>query len=446
MKKNIPTIVIVGRPNVGKSLLFNRLIEKRQALVHNAPGMTLDYIGGDLKFDETTRAHLIDTGGVYGEQDKWTPYVKEKMEYACRQADFVVLVTDAQQGKMSGDEEIAAWVRSTIQKEWVVVVNKAEGMEEVTACSDFLSLGCSDMLVVSAKHGTGFKSLKKHLQNSIDQPLLDETPFTDGGMTSVAIVGRPNVGKSSLTNRLLRAPRMVVSKHPGTTRDSVSSVLDDGHKQIKLIDTAGMKRRSAISEWEKLAVVASRRSLKVASCALLVVDAVEGVTHQDKRIAHLIDEAGCALVIIANKADLLPAAKRHAAKQRIIADIACNFTVDCLTVSATTATGFPHKRLLASVHSAAKNANSNFPTSYLNQVLQQALDNNPPHHVGKFRPKLRFMHQSSNSPIRVVIHGNSTDKITATYRRYLINYFGKALSIVGAPIRIAFKTEDNPYV
>lgn len=445
MKKSLPTVVIIGRPNVGKSLLFNRLIGKRQSLVHDAPGMTLDFIEAELELDSTHRLQLIDTGGVFGEQDQWTPYVREKMEYACRHADYILLVTDASQGKISGDTDLALWLRSTLQKNWALVVNKSEGFDETTALSDFLSIGCDDMFAVSAKHGMGFRELKKHLQKSTAHLLtLSDSIETD--LTSVAIVGRPNVGKSSLINRLLRTPRMVVSKHPGTTRDSVSSLLDNGQHTIKLIDTAGMKRRVATSEWEKLAVVASRRSLRVADCAILVVDAEQGVTHQDKRIAHLIDEAGCALVIIANKTDLLPANRRFATKQKIINDIGCNFKVECLMLSATIKSGFPYRRLLASVQASGTSANCHFGTPQLNRILQQAIESNPPKHVGKYRPKLRFVHQIGESPIRLLIYGNSTEKVTAPYRRYLMNYFGQTLSIIGAPIRLSFKTDNNPYV
>lgn len=447
MTDKLPRVVVVGRPNVGKSLLFNRLVGRRLSLVQRDPGMTLDTVEASWQ-----GAVLVDTGGVFGEVDEFSPLVLKKMQGACAAATHLLMVVDAQQGMVAGDAELVQWLRERAQKPWTLVINKAEGMDDATAKADFMRLGQARCFVVSAKQGSGLAGLSEFLRAQLPRQTTDgaDGASMDAAETtpdfSVAVVGRPNVGKSSLTNRLLKTSRMAVSATAGTTRDAVATTLVRGQQRIQLIDTAGMKRKLVRADQEKLAVVAARQKLKEVECAVLVVDMQQGITHQDKRIATLIQEAGTAMLVVANKADLLPPAERQARRQQILAALHCPFRVGCLAVSTTTVRGFPIAKLFSAIATACRHANRRYATAHLNQALQKAITAHPPVHVGAHRPKLRYMLQTGACPLHFVIHGNSTHKISASYHRYLLNFFGEALGIVGAPIRLTYKKDANPYV
>ena len=310
---DLANVVIVGRPNVGKSLLFNRLLRQRHALVHGAPGMTLDFLRERLPLGNGRSVWLADTGGVRGEEDEWTPLISAQMQHAAQDADLFLLVVDGRKGLVSGDAELARALRRR-HTPWWLLVNKAEGMEAAAALADFHQLGSATALTLSAKHGSGLQTLRQQLaENFPPADVVDlatgaeETAAEENKPPSIAVVGRPNVGKSTFINRLLGDARLAVCERPGTTRDKISCELAHPAGNVVLVDTAGIRRRRATAEREKLGVAATRRALAQADCAILMIDLAAGVTYQDKRIAAQIEEAGCALVVVANKADLLPA-------------------------------------------------------------------------------------------------------------------------------------------
>ena len=299
----LPVVVIVGRPNVGKSLLFNRLCGRRAAIVHDAPGMTLDYLMETAVIGDGRAICLIDTGGVSGEQNEWSADILQRMEQAAQQADAVLVVVDAACGGQHGDAELLSMLR----RRWphlprLLLVNKSEGLAEAQACADFYAFK-EDMLPVSAKRGGGLTALRQQLTTLLPAADVQQTG------TPLAIVGRPNVGKSTLMNHLLKEDRVVVTDIPGTTRDNVRATLSSSHGEFLLIDTAGMRRRRANAEREKFSVAAAREAIQQAAAVLLVWDMSEGVHHQDKRLAAMIIEAGCGAVLIGNKSDLVPTAR-----------------------------------------------------------------------------------------------------------------------------------------
>ena len=436
-----PEVVIIGRPNVGKSLLFNRLVGQRRSIVHKTPGMTLDILRESVDLGENCRVWLTDTGGVGGGEDEWSGDIRERMRQAADKADLIILVTDARRGQMAGDADLARQLRRQWQAPWVVAVNKAEDMDEEMARADFLSLGAPETLSLSAKRGTGLAELRRHLRR-----LLQPAPAADRpALPSVAVVGRPNAGKSSLINRLLGQSRMIVSERPGTTRDTVFSELELPDGNLTLIDTAGMRRQRASTEWEKLSVAAARRMLHAADCALLVVDLSDGLTHQDKRIAQLAGESDCALVVVANKTDLLPPPARKAAVRRLLDEISPEMIVEVIPLSATGKRSLPKRTLSAALHRALAARQISPSTARLNQLLQEIVARNPPPYRGRVRPKLRYAHPGGERPLRIVIHGNATRRVDPTYRRYLASAFADALRLVGAPVKITLRSEENPY-
>lgn len=296
MNDEAPTLVIVGRPNVGKSLLFNRLLGRRAALVHDEPGMTLDFLSEDFCLPDGRTVNLLDTGGVMGEEDDWTVLVKKQMKLAVERADVLLFVTDARTGPHPGDEELLRFLRRCRPNTpRLLAVNKAEGLSFPEA--DFYALGEEEILSVSAKRGSGLAALLRAVQRmTVDAPTGE---YEDA--LPVAVVGRPNVGKSTLINCMLGDERLVVSERSGTTRDAVKVKWQTAQGCFALIDTAGMRRRRAEGSRERLSVAAAHMALQDAEVAFLVVDLAHGITRQDKRIIGLIDKAGCAVVLLANK-------------------------------------------------------------------------------------------------------------------------------------------------
>ena len=435
----LPVVVIVGRPNVGKSLLFNRLCGRRAAIVHDAPGMTLDYLMETAVIGDGRAICLIDTGGVSGEQNEWSADILHRMEQAAQQADAVLVVVDAVCGGQHGDAELLSMLR----RRWprlprLLLVNKSEGLAEAQACADFYAFK-EDMLPVSAKRGGGLTALRRQLS-----ALLPAADAQQTG-TPLAIVGRPNVGKSTLMNHLLKEDRVVVTDIPGTTRDNVRATLSSSHGEFLLIDTAGMRRRRANAEREKFSVAAAREAIQQAAAVLLVWDMSEGVHHQDKRLAAMIIEAGCGAVLIGNKSDLVPAARRHNIVRQQAKDLAPGFVAHSFAIAAAEG-NIGISRLLAAAQQATAAAQSRFSTARLNRALAAAIRRNPPPMNGGIRPKLRYIHQGGQSPLRVIIHGGGTSRIADDYRRYLAAALARHLAIVGAPLRVDFRAEDNPYV
>ena len=435
-----PTIVIVGRPNVGKSLLFNRLLGNKRALVHAKPGMTLDFLRERVVLPNDKTAWLVDTGGVGGEEDSWTPLAHEKMWQAAAGADLLLLVVDAVAGLMPGDVELAAILRCHAAP-WLLVVNKAENQLPEIAVADFHALGGPRGIAVSAKQGGGLAALRATLaEHAADGG--------DGGdELSLVVVGRPNVGKSTFINRLLNERRLVVSERPGTTRDAVRCLLPHPQGDVHLIDTAGMRRKRADEEREKFGVAAARAALAAADAALLMFDLSVGVTRQDKRIAAMAEESGCALTVLGNKADLL-SSPRSAGRvlKREMKNLLSSTSATAFPLSAVSRRQLPAENILAAVRRSALATRMNLPTPKINETLIRAVRHQPPRRVGLVRPKLRYAHQGGVAPLRIVIHGSAVGRIEESYRRYLAAAFADEFDIVGAPIKIVLRAEDNPYV
>lgn len=439
-----PNIVIVGRPNVGKSLLFNRLLRRRQALVHGQPGMTLDFLREAWQLPNGRAAWLVDTGGVRGESDDWTPLAEAQMQRAAKAADLLLLVADYKAGVLAGDAELAAQLRRQ-DAPWWVLVNKAEFAS--AAAAEFYSLGAEVTLPLSAKHGSGMDELRQRLAQRF--PLEGEGAAAEDSdaavLPTVAIVGRPNVGKSTFINRLLGDGRLAVSERPGTTRDMVSCRLAHAGGDVLLLDTAGMARRRAAAERDKLSVAAARRALAAADCAVLMIDLSAGTTYQDKRIAALVAAAGCALTVVANKADLVPAGERQRRLKEVVAALPPLLSPAAFAVSATAKRQLPLQRFLAALRQAAAAAHMHFPTAQLNTALAGIVAARAPRQRGKIRPKLRYAHQGGSRPPCIVIHGSAVGRIDDSYRRYLAAAFARRFSLVGNAIKIVFRSDENPY-
>lgn len=438
-----PVIVLVGRPNVGKSHLFNRLLGRRAALVHAKPGMTLDYLRERYTPPGARPMWLTDTGGQQGETDQWSPIITQQAAIASETADLFLLVTDFQTGLMAGDKELAQHLRRR-RIPWLVLANKAEHAPAPDiAAAEFYALGAARVMAVSAKKGDGLAALEQHIATRYPAATEDTAP-PPAPPLKIAIVGRPNVGKSTLANRLLGEHRLAVSSTPGTTRDSVHCELPQAGGAVTLIDTAGMRRRRADLERDKLGIAATRRALAAADCALLVIDLAEGLTHQDKRIAALIEQSGCPLVLAANKADTVPSADRQTRLRRAAAALPPPPPATVI-LSATAARPPPARRLLTALRAAAAAAHTRFSTPQLNTALAAITTARSPRQCGRIRPKLRYAHQGGTRPPRIVIHGNATDRIDDSYRRYLATAFARHLAVDGARIRIEFRSDDNPY-
>ena len=435
-----PAVAIVGRPNVGKSLLFNRLCKKRAALVHDSPGMTLDYLSETIALGGGKSARLMDTGGVRGEENEWSETILQRMLQAAEQADLILVVADAAAGMQHGDGELLAMLRRRFpSRPRFLLINKSEGMSFAAACADFYGFK-EEMIPVSAKRGDGLSAVRDALRETLPD---SESPAPDGG-TSLAIVGRPNVGKSTLLNCLLQENRAVVSEVPGTTRDNICAHLSTRGGDFTLIDTAGMRRRRADSEREKFSVSAAREALRCADVVFFLWDMSAGATHQDRKIASLVAAAGRGVVMLGNKSDMLPAADRTKMLRRQAEELHPGCAANSFAISAVSGR-IPGGVLRAAANAAAA-AKMRFSTAGLNRALAETLRRNPPPMSGGIRPKLRYIHQGGQSPLRVIIHGGGVARIAGEYRRYLSSALARKLSVVGAPLVVDFRAEENPYV
>ena len=432
--------VIVGRPNVGKSLLFNRLCQRRAAIVHDAPGMTLDYLSEMVTLAADNHVMLIDTGGVQGEESAWSPQIVERMECAVNLADLLLVVVDAKAGLQHGDRELLSLLRRRWSKiPRLLVINKSEGMVAASACADFYAFK-EDMRLVSAKRGDGLTALRAQMATMLPSAEIPQIA------APLAIIGRPNVGKSTLMNGLLKEDRALVSPYYGTTRDNVRAIISAPlYGEFALIDTAGMRRRRADDDRSRLSVAAAREAIKQAKVVLMMWDMSAGVQHQDKRLATMVAQAGCGVVLVGNKMDLIPAAERKRKFKRQTQTLPLGFAADSFCISASGGR-LPSKSILLAANKALLISEKKFSTTQLNRILSQVVRHNPPPISGGFRPKLRYAHQGGRSPLRLVIHGSGVKRIAEDYKRYLSSSIARHLSLVGAPLYIDFRSEENPYV
>ena len=440
-----PVIALVGRPNVGKSTLFNRLTRSRDAIVADLPGLTRDRHYGEGRMGERPFL-VIDTGG-------FEPVAKEgimhemakQTKQAVAEADIVIFIVDGRQGMTPHDKTITDFLRKS-GRSVMLVVNKAEGMRYTAVTADFYELGHGDPYVISAAHGDGVMDLVDEALNlALAQKPVDDTVAEDLGKSiKIAIVGRPNVGKSTLVNTLLGEERVIAFDMPGTTRDSIEIPFERGGQQYTLIDTAGIRRRGKVFEAiEKFSVVKTLQSISEANVVLLLLDAQQDISEQDAHIAGFVLESGRALVVGVNKWDGLTSSRRDEIK------IDLDRKLDFLSfakfhfISALKATGVD--QLMKSIHSAYVAAMSDLSTPKLTRALIEAVEHQQPRRKGSIRPKLRYAHQGGMNPPIVVIHGNSLDAIDDNYKRFLEKHFRDTFALVGTPLRIEFRSGKNPF-
>ena len=436
----LPVVALLGRPNVGKSTLFNQLTGTRDALVANYPGLTRDRQYGIARLDEAA-CIVIDTGGLTGTDAGLDALTAEQSLRALAEADAVMLLVDARDGPTAIDAHLVDAVRRS-GKPAILLVNKVDGVDATQAAADFHALGLAPVQPIVAAQGRGVRAAAMRLLEALP-PAAAPAAGPDAGVR-IAVVGRPNVGKSTLTNRLLGEARMVVSDVPGTTRDAIAVPFSRDGRHYTLIDTAGIRRRARVHETvEKFSIVKTLQAVDAADVALLLLDAHEGVTDQDASLAGLLLQHGRAIVIAVNKWDGLSAEARERLRGEIKRRLPFLDFVRVHRISALHGTGVGE--LLGLLETAAAAAAVNLPTSRLSRILADAVAAHPPPLVRGRRVKLRYAHQGGRQPPVIVIHGNQTDHLPGAYRRYLNNAFREALGLQGTPIVLELRTGENPY-
>jgi GTP-binding protein len=441
-----PVVVIAGRPNVGKSTLFNRLAGRRTALVAAAPGVTRDTKEADALL-RGRRVRLVDTAGLEEAPPESLPgRMRASAVMAVRRADLVLFVTDARAGITPADAHFAAWLRRQ-GRPVLPVVNKAEGRGGTDAALEAFSLGLGEPVAVSAEHGEGISGLMAEVAARLPAAEVAEATEEESPALKLAIIGRPNVGKSTLLNRLVGEARMVTGPEPGLTRDAVAVRLrgDDGGA-IELVDTPGLRRRARIGAGlERLSGSAALAVLKFAEVVVLVLDATAGVHDQDLQLARLVEREGRALVLALNKWDAARgrAAVKRAVEERLAASLAQLPGVAVLPLSALTGAGV--ERLLPAVRRAYAVWNTRIPTAGLNRWFAAALERHPPSLVQGRRLKLRYVTQPKARPPTFVVFGTRAEAVPEDFRRYLVNALREAFRLEGVPIRMQFRGTRNPY-
>ncbi len=437
-----PVLALVGRPNVGKSTLFNRLTKSRDAIVADYAGLTRDRHYGNGKQGKLEYI-VIDTGGfepaaesgIYKEMAKQT-------RQAVAEADVVVFVVDAREGISAQDYDIANYLRK-LGKPTILTANKAEGLKEGYQVSDFYALGLGDVMPISASHGQGMKEL---LELAFAPLHLDEEaqPVEDNGAIKLAVAGRPNVGKSTLINTWLGEERLVAFDMPGTTRDAISVPFERDGVLFELIDTAGIRRKGKVFEAiEKFSVVKTLQAIESANVVLLLLDATQGITDQDAHIAGYILDSGRAVVLAVNKWDAVDAYQREQLQRSIELRLSFLKFANMHMISATKRQGLgPVWKSIAQAH---KSATCKMSTPMLTRLLLEAVQFQAPQRAGMFRPKPRYAHQGGMNPPVVVVHGNSLEGITDSYKRFLEGRIRKAFDLTGTPLRVEMKSSSNPY-
>ncbi|MEZ5643909.1 MAG: ribosome biogenesis GTPase Der [Burkholderiaceae bacterium] len=440
-----PVLALVGRPNVGKSTLFNRMTRSRDAIVADFAGLTRDrhYGNGRLGSREYI---VIDTGGFEPEAGEGIfREMARQTRQAVAESDVVVFVVDARSGLSAQDHEIAQYLRR-LGKPTVLIANKAEGMKEGAQMSEFYELGLGEVLPVSAAHGQGVRSMLEaalaRLQLTDEDD--EEQAQVDDQVIRLAVAGRPNVGKSTLINAWLGEERLVAFDMPGTTRDAITVPFERGGQRYELIDTAGIRRKGKVFEAiEKFSVVKTLQAIENAHVVLLLLDATQGVTDQDAHIAGYILESGRAVVLAINKWDAVDAYQRQQIERQIESRLAFLKFASLHLISAAKRQGLgPLWKSIAQAHASAMRK---MPTPVLTRLLQEAVAFQAPQRTGMYRPKMRYAHQGGMNPPVIVIHGNSLEHVPEVYRRFLEGRFRKAFDLVGTPLRIEFKTSSNPY-
>ena len=423
----LPLVALVGRPNVGKSTLFNALTRTRDALVHDQPGVTRDRNYGVCRLAEGRPFVLVDTGGIAGEDEGLAGATARQSRAAAEEADLILFVVDGREGASALDDDILRWLRK-LSKPTLLVVNKSDGIDLQAALAEFARYGFGDALPVSSAHRTGIDALLAKVLAQLPEEGEAETLDEDPTRVRIAFVGRPNVGKSTLVNRILGEERMIASEVPGTTRDSIAVDLERDGRKYRLIDTAGLRRRSKVEECQ---------------VAVLLLDASEGVTDQDATVLGACLDAGRALVIAINKWDGRSDYERQQAETLVARKLGFVDWSERVRISALHGSGL--RELFKAVHRAHASATRKFSTADVTRAMEAAYEANPPPVVRGHAAKLKFAHPGGESPPTIIIHGTRLKSLSATYQRYLENFFRKRFKLVGTPIRFVFKEGDNPY-
>jgi len=437
-------IALVGRPNVGKSTLFNRLTRSRDALVADFSGLTRDRIYGTVSIDNYNFI-VIDTGGLTEQSDDISGLMRQQAELAIEEADLVLFLVDGRSGLTAADQVIAKKLRN-VSKPIMLVVNKSEGEQREMMAADFYSLGLGEPQVISASQGRGIGLLLDSIEEVVPNIIAkeDEEELHKYDTIRLAVLGRPNVGKSTLINRIMGEDRVVAYDEPGTTRDSIHIPFKKDGIDYTLIDTAGVRRRSKVSDMlEKFSIVKTLQALEDANVVVLVLDAHEGIVEQDLHLAGLILQSGRAVVISVNKWDGLDKTEREWVASHIERRLPFLNFAKTHFISALHGSGVG--LLFKSVNEAYKSAMTQIPTPRLTRVLEEAVSDHQPPLVHGRRIKFRYAHLGGRNPPRIIIHGNQTASTPNSYRRYLENTFRDVLKLHGTPVVIEFKQGDNPF-
>jgi GTPase len=439
----IPVIALVGRPNVGKSTLFNRLTGTRDALVANYAGLTRDRQYGEARFDERPFV-VIDTGGLSGVDEGVDVAMAQQALLAIEEADVVLFMVDAREGLTTADHTIAQKLRVR-SKPFYVIANKVDGINADVALTDFYQFGVAHVYPVTATHGRGVRQMLEAVFAQL--PVPDEDAANAAGVasgTKIAVIGRPNVGKSTLVNRMLGEERVVVFDMPGTTRDSIYINYTRNDKPYTIIDTAGVRRRKSISEAiEKFSIVKTIKAINDANVVILLMDAQESIVEQDLHLLGMVIDAGRAVVVALNKWDGLEHEQKKYIRTEIERRLQFVDYAEIHFISALHGTGVGN--LYKAVEKAYGAATQKLQTHNLTEILQLAVFQHAPPMIQGRRIKLRYAHAGGQNPPLIVIHGNQTDKVPEHYRRYLENVFRRELKISGTPIRLEFKASENPF-
>jgi GTP-binding protein len=438
-----PVVALVGRPNVGKSTLFNRLTKTRDAIVADYAGLTRDRHYGNAKHGKHEFI-VVDTGGF--EPDAADGIYKEmakQTRQAVAEADVVLFVVDARNGVSAQDHESAKYLRK-LGKSCFLVANKAEGMTEGGRFSEFFELGLGEVVPISAAHGQGIRPLLDLTLTPLLTAIEETQAESDPGTIKLAVAGRPNVGKSTLINTWLGEERLVAFDLPGTTRDAISVPFERGGQKFELIDTAGLRRKGKVFEAiEKFSVVKTLQAIESANVVLLLIDAIQGVTDQDAHIAGYVLESGRSVVVAVNKWDAVDEYQRELVKRSIETRLGFLKFASLHLISAKKRQGLGP--LWDSIAQAHRSANRKMPTPVLTRVLLEAIQFQTPKKTGMYRPKLRYAHQGGMNPPIIIVHGNSLEHVTDAYKRFLEGRFRKEFDLVGTPLRIQMKSASNPY-
>ncbi len=438
----LPVVAVVGRPNVGKSTLFNRLTRTRDAIISAFPGTTRDRQYGDVDYNDR-RFIIIDTGGITEETDKIGDLITSQAEHAIEDADKILFLVEGRTGITSEDRMIADYLRRT-GKDITLAVNKTEGLDPNVSIADAYELGMGTPIPIAAAHGSGINNLIEHL---FPEPNATEDAYaseSESHNIKMVLVGRPNVGKSTLTNRILGEERVIVDDKPGTTRDSIFIPFERREQHFTIIDTAGVRKRKSVSELpEKFSIVKTLQAIENSNVVLFVIDARIGVSDQDLKLLGFVMECGKALVIAVNKWDGMTESDRERARATIDRQLDFVNFARVHFISALHGSGVGN--LFDSVIEAYQSAIKKLSTPLLTRLLQKAITVHQPPLVHGRRVKLRYAHPGGSNPPVVVIHGNQLDALPESYRKFLARFFQDKLDMHGTPVHLQFKTTENPY-